>query len=89
MNNEYLNRNLLNVEIIGRGLAWLDTGTHDSLLEASRFVQTIEKRQGLKIGCLEEIAYNNNWITKEILFNRYEQFKKTDYGMYLKKILDN
>ena len=89
VNNEYLNRNLLNVEILGRGFAWLDTGTHDSLLEASRFVQTIEKRQGLKIGCLEEIAYNNNWITKEILFNRYEQFKKTDYGMYLKKILDN
>ncbi len=74
INIEYLNRNKLNVEILGRGFAWLDTGTHDSLIEAGQFVQTIEKRQGLKIACLEEIAYNQGWITIEDLTKISNQY---------------
>ena len=66
VNNEYLNRGTLNVETLGRGFAWLDTGTHDSLSEASTFVEVIEKRQGLKVACLEEIAFRNGWISAEI-----------------------
>ena len=86
VNNVYLQQGGLNVELLGRGFAWLDTGTHDSLIEASQFVQTIEHRQGLKVACLEEIAFNNGWITVEELKERGEFFKKTGYGQYLLKL---
>lgn len=88
VNNLYLQRNSLNVELLGRGFAWLDTGTHDSLLDAGRFVQTIEHRQGLKIACLEEIAYANGWIDQAQLLKRGELFKKTGYGQYLLKLAE-
>ena len=71
------------LERFGRGFAWLDTGTHDSLLEASTYVQTIEHRQGLKVACLEEIAYENGWIDREHLLERAKYFGKTGYGQYL------
>lgn len=83
VNRFYLEDQSLNVELLGRGFAWLDTGTHDSLLEASHFVHTIEQRQGLKIACLEEIAFNSGWITAEELYRQAERFKKTAYGQYL------
>lgn len=83
VNNVYLNQQQLNVELLGRGFAWLDTGTHDSLVEAGQFVQTIEHRQGLKVACLEEIAYNKGWIDDEQLLERATFFKKTGYGQYL------
>jgi glucose-1-phosphate thymidylyltransferase len=86
VNNVYLQQGALNVELLGRGFAWLDTGTHDSLIEASQFVQTIEHRQGLKVACLEEIAFNKGWITVEQLKERGEFFKKTGYGQYLLKL---
>ncbi|MDO4426513.1 MAG: glucose-1-phosphate thymidylyltransferase RfbA [Moraxella sp.] len=86
VNNLYLKRNSLNVELLGRGFAWLDTGTHDSLLDAGHFVQTIEHRQGLKIACLEEIAYANGWIDQAQLVKQGELFKKTGYGQYLLKL---
>lgn len=86
INNAYLNEKLLDVEVLGRGFAWLDTGTHDSLIEASCFVQTIEKRQGLKIASLEEIAFNNNWINLDQMLKRGKLFQKTNYGQYLLKI---
>ena len=86
VNNIYLKNNALNVEVLGRGFAWLDTGTHDSLLEASQFVQTIEHRQGLKVACLEEIAFHNDWIDTDQLEQRAEFFKKTGYGQYLFKL---
>ncbi|QNW94744.1 glucose-1-phosphate thymidylyltransferase RfbA [Acinetobacter seifertii] len=86
VNNVYLQQEDLNVELLGRGFAWLDTGTHDSLLEASQFVQTVEHRQGLKIACLEEIAFNNSWIDEEQLLKRANFFKKTGYGQYLFKL---
>lgn len=86
VNNMYLQQEELNVELLGRGFAWLDTGTHDSLLEASQFVQTVEHRQGLKIACLEEIAFNNGWIDSSQLLNRANFFKKTGYGQYLLKL---
>ncbi|WP_339452041.1 glucose-1-phosphate thymidylyltransferase RfbA [Pseudomonas sp. EA_5y_Pfl2_R50] len=89
VNSAYLNKKSLNVEMLGRGFAWLDTGTHDSLLEASHFVHTIEQRQGLKVACLEEIAYNNGWITKEQLASQANALKKTGYGQYLQKLLDS
>jgi glucose-1-phosphate thymidylyltransferase len=89
VNRAYLEQKTLNVEMLGRGFAWLDTGTHDSLLEASHFVHTIEHRQGLKVACLEEIAYNNGWITPEQLGDQAEALKKTGYGQYLKKLLDS
>jgi glucose-1-phosphate thymidylyltransferase len=88
VNRAYLEQNTLNVEMLGRGFAWLDTGTHDSLLEASHFVHTIEQRQGLKVACLEEIAYNNGWITAEQLGAQADKLKKTGYGQYLQKLLD-
>ena len=88
VNRAYLEQNTLNVEMLGRGFAWLDTGTHDSLLEASHFVHTIEQRQGLKVACLEEIAYNNGWITAEQLSAQADKLKKTGYGQYLQKLLD-
>ena len=87
VNNVYLQQNELNVEVLGRGFAWLDTGTHDSLLEASQFVQTIENRQGLKVASLEEISFNNGWINADQLKARGEFFKKTGYGQYLLKLL--
>ena len=83
VNNAYLQRGDLQVERFGRGFAWLDTGTHDSLLDASQYVQTIERRQGLKVACLEEIAYGNGWIDREHLLERAKYFGKTGYGQYL------
>lgn len=83
INEEYLKRDNLNVELLGRGMAWLDTGTHDGLLEASNFIETVQKRQGLYIACLEEIAYLKGYITKEQLLKKAEELKKTDYGKYL------
>ena len=88
VNNIYLANNELNVEILGRGFAWLDTGTHESLLAAGKFVQIIEERQGLKIACLEEIAFSQGWITEEILKERINLFKKTQYGEYLVNLLN-
>ena len=83
INKAYLNKGELNVEPFGRGFAWLDTGTHESLIEASQFIHTIEKRQGLKVACLEEVAYKNGWITKESLMKSGEALSKTEYGKYL------
>lgn len=88
VNNVYLKNKKLNVEVLGRGFAWLDTGTHESLLEASHFVQTLENRQGLKVASLEEIAFNNGWIDRVQLRQRGEYFKKTSYGQYLLKICE-
>jgi glucose-1-phosphate thymidylyltransferase len=87
INEEYLKRGNLKVELLGRGFAWLDTGTHDSLLEAGQFVQTIEHRQGFKIGCLEEIAYLNGWIDKDAVAKLAQPLKKTGYGEYLLDII--
>lgn len=87
INNAYLKRGDLNVERLGRGFAWLDTGTHDSLLEASQYVQTIEHRQGLKIACLEEIAWQNGWISDEHLATLAKPLAKTQYGQYLQRLL--
>jgi len=83
VNQAYLNQGNLKVEVMGRGFAWLDTGTHESLLEASNFIQTIENRQGLKVACLEEISYQMGYITKEELLLLAEPFIKNDYGQYL------
>lgn len=88
VNNEYLKRGDLNINLLGRGFAWLDTGTTDALLDAGQFVQTIEKRQGLKIACLEEIAFNSGWISREALLDKAHLMKKTSYGKYLSKIAD-
>jgi glucose-1-phosphate thymidylyltransferase len=86
VNNAYLQRGNLHVERFGRGFAWLDTGTHDSLLDASAYVQTIEHRQGLKVACLEEIAYQNGWIDEALLLQHADYFGKTGYGQYLFKL---
>lgn len=86
INDVYLQKQQLNVEILGRGFAWLDTGTHDSLIEAGQFVQTVEHRQGFKIACLEEIAYNQGWLSREELINRAQVLAKTSYGEYLLEI---
>ena len=86
INQAYLDENRLKVEVLGRGFAWLDTGTHDSLMEASLFVQTVEKRQGFKIACLQEIAYKQGWITKESLIEQGQALSKTSYGQYLLKL---
>lgn len=83
INNAYQNRGDLTVELLSRGFAWLDTGTHDSLIEAGQFVQTVEHRQGLKIACLEEIAFHQGWITKDKLLKQADALKKTNYGEYL------
>lgn len=83
INEEYLKRGKLKVELLGRGMAWLDTGTHDSLLEASNYIETIQKRQGLYIACLEEIAYLKGYIGREDLLKQAESLKKTEYGQYL------
>jgi glucose-1-phosphate thymidylyltransferase len=83
VNQEFLKSNNLKVQLLGRGFAWLDTGTHDSLMEASNFVETLEKRQGLKISCLEEIAFKKGWITKEKLIEVAQPLSKNAYGQYL------
>ena len=83
VNQKYLKKGKLKVELLGRGFAWLDTGTHDSLIEAGQFVQTIEHRQGYKIACLEEIAYNNKWISKEQVLEIAKPLAKNGYGQYL------
>jgi len=87
VNRAYLNRNELNVEIMGRGFAWLDTGTHDSLLDAAGFISTLQKRQGLMVACPEEIAYRQGWISAEVVESVAEQLSKNAYGQYLIKIL--
>lgn len=87
INQAYLESGNLYVELLGRGFAWLDTGTHQSLLEASMFVQTIEHRQGLKIACLEEIAYNQGWISQAMVENTGRQLSKTSYGQYLLSLM--
>ena len=87
VNNAYLERGDLHVERLGRGFAWLDTGTHDSLLEASSYVQTIEHRQGLKVACLEEIAWQHDWINDERLRELSRPLSKTQYGQYLQRLL--
>lgn len=87
VNNSYLRAGKLYAQGLGRGFAWLDTGTHDSLIEASSFVQTIELRQGYKVACLEEIAYHNGWIGEELLLERANFLQKSGYGDYLRKIL--
>jgi len=87
VNQEYLKRQNLKVELLGRGFAWLDTGTHDSLMEAGQFIETIEKRQGLKVACLEEIAYGMKYIDKEQLQKLAESLKKNLYGQYLLKLI--
>ena len=87
INRVYLEKKNLTVQILGRGFAWLDTGTHDSLLEASHFVHTIEQRQGLKVACLEEIAFNKGWITLDELEKQGRKLEKTGYGQYLLRII--
>lgn len=87
INNAYLERGDLSVERLGRGFAWLDTGTHDSLIEASQYVQTIEHRQGLKVACLEEIGWSNRWLTNDQLVNQARVFSKTQYGQYLYRLV--
>lgn len=89
VNQIYLKNNKLKVELLGRGFAWLDTGTHDSLLDAASFVETIEKRQGFKVACLEEIAYRQGWLTEKQVLNAAEKSKKNGYGQYLFKLIEN
>lgn len=89
VNRAYLEQGNLKVELLGRGFAWLDTGTHESLLEAAQFVETIEKRQGYKIACLEEIAFNNGWLNREQLQAQANQLKKNGYGEYLQDLLED
>lgn len=88
LNRIYLEKNKLNVELLGQGFTWLDTGTHESLVEATNFVKTIENHQHRKIACLEEIAYLNGWISKEQVLKVYEILKKNQYGQYLKDVID-
>jgi glucose-1-phosphate thymidylyltransferase len=89
VNQAYLERGDLNVELLGRGFAWLDTGTHESLLEAAQFVETVEKRQGYKIACLEEIGFNQGWLAKEQFLLQADRLKKNGYGQYLLDILED
>ena len=88
LNRIYLEQGRLHVELLGQGFTWLDTGTHESLVEATNFVKTVEQHQHRKIACLEEIAYLNGWITKEDVMDVYELLKKNQYGQYLKDVLD-
>lgn len=88
LNRIYLEKGALNVELLGQGFTWLDTGTHESLVEATNFVMTLEKHQHRKLGCLEDIAYINGWITRENLMETYEIMKKNQYGQYLKDVMD-
>lgn len=89
VNEAYLNKKQLKVELLGRGMAWLDTGTHDGLLEASNFVEAIQKRQGFYIACLEEIAYHNGWISAEKVLKLARTLEKTEYGNYLTDLINN
>lgn len=89
VNQAYMERGDLNVEVLGRGFAWLDTGTHESLLEASMFVQTVEHRQGLKIACLEEIAWRKGWLSDEELLQRASPLAKNGYGQYMQSLVTN
>ncbi len=86
IHNEYLAQGKLHVELFGRGMAWLDTGTHDSMLEASNFIRTVQKRQGLYIACLEEISYRNGWISREQLEKQANKLIHSDYGQYLMRV---
>ena len=86
LNRIYMDQDKLHVEVLGRGFAWLDTGTHDALLEAGHFIQTIEHRQGMKVACLEEIAFNNQWLTVDDLCRKGETLGKTSYGKYLSRL---
>lgn len=88
LNRIYLDQGELNVELLGQGFTWLDTGTHESLVEATNFVMTVEKHQHRKIACLEDIAYRNGWITRENVLKTYEVMKKNQYGQYLKDVID-
>ena len=88
LNRIYLEQGELNVELLGQGFTWLDTGTHESLVEATNFVMTVEKHQHRKIACLEDIAYMNGWITREDVLENYEVMKKNQYGQYLKDVID-
>jgi glucose-1-phosphate thymidylyltransferase len=88
LNQMYLERGDLNLELLGRGFAWLDTGTHESLLEAAMFVETIEKRQGYKIACIEEISFRNGWLSEQSILQAAKAFSKNSYGRYLKSLLD-
>ncbi len=83
----YLEKGNLVVEMLGRGFAWLDTGTHESLLQAAQFVETIEVRQGFKVACLEEIAYNNGWLAKEEVLKQAALMSKNGYGQYLSQLI--
>jgi len=87
LNQMYMERGDLNVELLGRGFAWLDTGTYESLLEAAMFVETIEKRQGYKIACLEEIAWNNGWLSREQVMQTAKALSKNSYGQYLADLI--
>ncbi len=87
VNSEYLRRGKLNVEVFKNGYAWLDTGTHDSMLDAANFIRTIETRQGLQIACLQEIAYEKGWMTAQDVFDSIEDMLKTEYGQYLKRLV--
>ena len=89
VNNAYLQRGDLRVQRLGRGYAWLDTGTHDAMLDAANFIRTIETRQGLQVACLEEIAYENGWLTKERILAGIKDMLKTDYGKYLQKLVED
>ena len=88
VNNEYLRRGQLHVEIFKRGYAWLDTGTHDSMLDAANFIRTVETRQGLQIACLQEIAYENGWMTKDDVRESMKDMLKTEYGQYLLRLVE-
>ncbi|MGY6564113.1 MAG: glucose-1-phosphate thymidylyltransferase RfbA [Halomonadaceae bacterium] len=89
INQAYLERGALKVELLGRGFAWLDTGTHESLLEAAQFVETIEKRQGYKVACLEEIAFNQGWLSKTAMISRSRAHAKNNYGLYLENLVNS
>ena len=88
VNNEYLKRGSLRVERLGRGYAWLDTGTHESMLDAANFIRTIETRQGLQVACLQEIAYDQGWMTKDEVRESISDLRKTEYGQYLQKMIE-
>lgn len=88
VNNEYLKRGILHVELFKRGYAWLDTGTHESMLDAAIFIRTVETRQGLQIACLQEIAWENGWMTREEILDSIKDMMKTEYGQYLRKLVE-
>ena len=88
VNNVYLERGALRVKRLGRGYAWLDTGTHDAMLDAANFIRTIETRQGLQVACLQEIALENGWLTKAQLRENIQDLLKTEYGQYLLKLTE-